>query len=216
MKSIEFITEASIFDERTLKNTNWTKPSHLIKWLEKHGFTELGHGSYAAVCAKPGHNRVVKVSTTQDDCWIAFAQYAQSKTNNPHLPKIPWIKRYQADAIDSGIIEEFFVTIIERLKPLDDQAISKITDPGTLFGFMMYTNLEPAAEASFLNTLQNHKTPDMFQGYGLEVKYHNHPFVKTLRHITSISPDCWSDLHSNNFMVRGDGTIVITDPLAAK
>ena len=212
MKSIEFVTEASIFDERTLKNTQWKSPNQTIRWLRKNGFKQIGRGWFAVVFAKAGHNRVVKISTAQDDCWIAFAQYAQTKTNNPHLPKIPWIKRYQGDR--HGIAQEFFITIIERLDPLNDQTIPRITDKGVLFGIMLFANLDFSTVDSIEDAYNNQPGLSMANDPEIITKYRNHPFIKTVQEINRLPGDCTSDLHSGNLMIRKDGTVVITDPLA--
>lgn len=206
------IVEASIFDERTLKNTAWNSPTELIKWLKTNGFQKLGGGVFAAAYAKPGHNRVVKVSNRQDDCWIKFAQWSMTKTNNKHLPKIPWIKRYQGKR--KGKATEFFITIIERLNPLTNKAISQITDPGVLFGLMHYANLDYDTEESIEQAMSKQPNPKIFQSNRLAAKLRNHPFIRAIEQVNSLSGDCWSDLHSGNLMVRNDGTVIITDPIA--
>ena len=218
MKSLEFITEASIFDERTLKNTQWKSPKQTIRWLLKNRFKPIGTGWFSAVFAKSGHNRVVKISTQADHCWIAFAQYAQSKTNNPHLPHIPWIKRYQGER--EGIPQEFFITIIERLTPLTDQAISRITDPGVLLGLIHYADLDSSTEESIDaaiskvgNSYNAGGTREFYRPDAL-IKYKNHPFIKAIIAINNLPGGCVKDLHSGNLMVRKDGTVVIIDPLA--
>ena len=221
MKSTEFITEASIFDERTLKNTHWKSPDQTIRWLRKNGFKEIGTGLFSVVFAKPGHNRVVKISTTQDHCWVVFAQYAQSKTNNKHLPHIPWIRRYRADPLDMSLSEEFFITIIERLTPLSDQAISRITDPGVLLGLMHYADLDSSTEESVDaalskvgNSMNDNDRIRAFYRHSALEKYKNHPFIKAIIAINNLPGGCSNDLHSGNLMVRKDGTVVIIDPLA--
>jgi len=206
------IVEASIFDERTLKNTAWESPKQLVAWLKSNGFEKLGGGVFAAAWAKPGHNRVVKVSNRQDDCWIKFAQWSMAKTNNTHLPKIPWIKRYQGKR--KGIATEFFITIIERLKPLTKTAIARINDPGVLLGLMHYANLDYNTEQSIEKAMSKQPNPQQFSDRKVLTKYKNHPFIKAIQQISNISGDCWSDLHSGNLMVRNDGTIIITDPIA--
>ena len=205
MKSSEFITEASIFDERTLKNTHWKSPDQIMTWLKANGFEQKGAGVFARVFAKPNHNRIVKISTRQDDCWILFAQFAMSQTNNKHLPKIPWIKRYQGK--DAWLEPtEFFITIIERLQPLTDEAISRISDPGVLYGILEYTDIYVDEELYDVDAFSSSIGEQ-------RVKYKNHLFVKTLRQMENLGSNCVTDLHDENLMVRGDGTIVITDPL---
>ena len=219
MKSQEFLPEASIFDERTLKNTAWESPTQIMLWLEANGFEVVGRGMFARAFGKPNHNRIVKLSTKQDDCWITFAQYAMTKTNNKHLPKIPWIKRYQG--IFRGDPTEFFVTIIERLAPLDDKAIARITDPGVLFGLLHYADLEYETMDSIEQAIKTKSNPDDDEEFEVLniyrddiLRYKNHPFINTIKQINSLPGNCVSDLHSGNLMVRKDGTVVITDPIA--
>jgi hypothetical protein len=207
----EILTEASIFDERTLKNTSWKNPTQIIKWLKANGFKKIGKGYYANVYAKPGHNRIVKISNQQDDCWISFAHWAMTKTNNKYLPKIPWIKRWQGKR--EGIPQEFFVTIIERLQPLTNQALAQITDPAVLLGLYNYADLNSESYQTIENTAS--KSPGMKDLIHIDVEdYANHPFIKILHAVEKIGKKCRTDLHAGNFMVRADGTIVVTDPIA--
>ena len=197
MKSSEFINEASTADEATLKNTKWESPKQIFAWLESNGFAKLGSGNFARVYSKPNDDRIVKASTEQDACWLQFAAWAMKQTNNPHVPKIHWIHQYS---------KKFFVTIIERLHPLDDEAISRIKDPGVLFGLLEFTDIyidEDLYDAdAFAATIGEQR-----------VKYKNHPFVTTIQQLENLPGNCISDFNAENLMVRRDGTIVITDPI---
>ena len=134
-----------------------------------------------------------------------------TQTNNPHLPKIPWIKRYQGKR--EGIPQEFFVTIIERLSPLMSRDIVDIGDVGVLLGLLEYATLEPTTTTALerSNKLPMHDGPALQE---LMNKNKNHPFIKVLRAIDKLGGKCRFDLHDENFMVRADGTVVITDPIA--
>ena len=216
MKSSEFITEASIFDERTLKNKAWKSPPETIRWLKQNGFKEIGDGNFAVTYAKPGHNRVVKVSTQADVCWIRFAQYAMSVTDNKHLPKIPWIRRYQGNR--EGIAQEFFITIIERLLPITSDNITSIKDPAILLGLFHYGDFAPFMRNRILDALHviGYAKDEWLDGDEkiVAAKFGDHPFIQALEMINSTKGRCWTDLHEENLMVRSDGTIVITDPIA--
>jgi len=206
------IVEASIFDERTLKNTAWKSPTQLIGWLKQNGFKKLGGGVFAVAYGKPGHNRIVKVSKRQDDCWIKFAQWAMSKTNNKHLPKIPWIKRYQGKR--KGKATEFFITIIERLNPLTKSAITKIADPGVLLGLKHFADLDWVTMETIKKNYNSYVRASSQSRKDFSSQYANHPFVRALRQINNFQGKCYQDLHMGNLMQRSDGTVIITDPIA--
>lgn len=74
--------------------------------LEKRGFKELGQGCFSRVYAKPGCDKVIKVSYNNDMGWVAFVLWAQrSKYHSPHVPKLYSLKFHK----------DFYVAVIERL-----------------------------------------------------------------------------------------------------
>ena len=219
MKLHEIIQEATIFDERTLLNTPWKSPKQLRTWLERNGFHELGEGAYAEVWGKPSHRRIVKISTDQDKCWIKFAKWAMNQTANPYVPNIPWVKYYEGTLEYSDRPRKFFVTIIERLHPFDDDMdaiVGRINDPVVLAALLKHgEGWMMSEEDALVSRLKQLRVGTSESTINRILRNNqNHKFVKTLKAIKRMSGRCFGDLHSGNVMARDDGTIVITDPLA--
>jgi len=209
MKLHEITEMASIFDERVLLNTRWESPMQLQKWLKQNGFKKISRGAFSSVYAKPNHNRVVKLSYRQDDGWTAFVNWVLQQTKNKYLPNIPWFKQYQYRG------NEFFVTIVERLKPFDIyRNADKINDPVVIAGLIMYADLSIGEEDSLNWALFNKYR--IRSAKRLVKKNKSHKFIWTLNRINKLKGgEYYYDLHSDNFMVRpSTGDIVITDPLS--
>ncbi len=227
MKLSEILTEATIFDENVLKNTAWKNPKELAVWLKQNGFKRLGQGAFASAYAKSGSNRIVKISTAEDNCWISFATWALKQTKNPYLPNIPWFKTYQSKG-KKGQILTFFVTIVEKLKPFNESIVDKIDDPVVLATLYVHTDAGAEYRTSIgrrLNQLGVLDKRDLIPGklsHRIDkatqyLKNHtNHKFLKTIMQVEKMTTkNCWNDMHTGNFMYRpATNTLVITDPLA--
>lgn len=236
MKVSEILNEVTIFDERKLLNTKWASPRELSKWLRSSGFKRIGGGYYSVVYGKPGHKRVVKISTQQDDCWISFARWAMKLTANSHLPNIYWIKFYEPEispAIRDVVGSRFFVTVMERLQPMNRKNIMNINEPVIIAAMLdpngvflidsevvySYLNARLAALLGFKKhpgkIVKYEEVPDETIEEILE-KNHSHKFIKTLNTIAKHpgGKGCQIDIHEENIMFRNDGTPVITDPWA--
>lgn len=65
-----------------LDDFGWSPPSgeasKMVEWLKKKGFTHLGSGAYTDVLGKPGSDRVIRVTRTNDN-WIDYIQWAAKK-----------------------------------------------------------------------------------------------------------------------------------------
>jgi hypothetical protein len=222
------LTEASIFDERALLNTTWATPQQLTKWLRKNGFKKMGEGAYSAVFVKPGYKRVIKVSMKRDDCWINFAQWAQSVTNNPHLPDIPWVQFFGAG------YKQFFVAIIGKLAPFDKSAISATVDlPGLVYMYLHDDWFR--GDAGIWARLIDEGLITRYDSSGRRGTRFNAEQLdrkKLLRYLRGVrggkqfimtlkaaerkgTGNCRYDMHDGNIMYRpSDKKLVIIDPLA--
>lgn len=216
MKLDDILAEATIFDERELLNTPWKSPRELISWLRSKGFRRLGGGVFSAAYGKPGHKRIVKISKREDKCWIQFANWAMRLTANPYIPNIYWFKPYKGTR--KGKQETFFVTLIERLRPFTIGNIKRIDDPVIVAALLRYGYWVEGEQ----DELEDHLDA---LGYGTSTRtvqrilkqYSNHKFVQTIKRFERFGgPECSSDIHSGNLMLRDDGTLVITDPLAGE
>lgn len=220
MRLNELITEASIFDERTLQNTRWSHPKQLIGWLKKNGFQQKGKGSFGAAFIKPGYNRIIKISNKQDDCWLRFAKWALSRTSNPALPDISWIKTYRDQ---TG--EQFFLAVVEKLAPFNQGAINKTVDlPGLVY---MYLHEDWFQEDYKIlgrlvdEGLVSHEDPWGPNARRRLLKYLREVsggkrFILTLKAAENKATGrCSYDMHDGNIMYRpSDKRLVLIDPLA--
>lgn len=218
MRLHELLTEASIFDERTLQKTQWNSPKQLMGWLKKNGFQQKGSGKFGAAFVKSGYNRIVKISKIEDKCWIKFAKWTLAVTNQPSLPNIPWVKMYR----DSNGTQ-FFVAVIEKLRPFDQVAINNTVDlPGLVYLYLNedWFDADPKLEKRFESIIKrddrDYSTIRRRLFYFLRNAKGGKRFILTLRAAQKrATGGCTYDMHDGNLMYRpSDKRIVVIDPLA--
>lgn len=171
----------------------WQEPANcaakaLVKAQGKYKI--VGSGCYGAVYGAKGSDIVYKIGdATDNDGYLAYVkQLSKQKTHNKFTPKIHGVRVYESKH------DKYFVVAMERLSPLKREHHSLV---------------DWFAEA-FMN--DNFKT--MFRKeLGIIVP-------KPLKELYELLVDSYTngrnvdwDLHSGNFMMRGD-QIVIIDPLA--
>lgn len=216
MKLVELsqLTEATIFDENQLKRTQWESPRKVRSWLKSQEFKHLGGGAYAAAYGKKGHKRIVKISMKQDNCWLKFAKWTLTQTNNKYLPNISWVREYSGTR--KGKQEIFFITLMERLDPYSTKIIKQIDDPVVLAAILLEGDLYAPERKVLRNALNiNFHFDTDKELKELLLDNHNHKFLKTIQTVKKVGGKCEQDLHTGNFMYRPKtNTIVITDPVA--
>lgn len=140
--------EADIHDERELLKMPNKTPLTVMQWLESNGFEKIGMGNFGAVFKKPNANRVVKIGTVPDPCYVAFTHTAMDFPRNPHLPKVYLNNHIKYE--ERGREKEFTLTIIEVLEPLlipaarvrdDAQIYCLFTHPDVLWDAFYVTEL---------------------------------------------------------------------------
>lgn len=216
MRIDEVITEASIFDERTLQQTVWKSPHQLERWLLRNKFSKLGAGSYGAAYWRTGYNRIVKISYREDECWTRFAKWCLQQRSNPNLPNIQWIKVY-----GDG---KFFVAMIEKLTSLKPNHLRMVpvADLALLYAeeAWLEDDLAKVAEQMLLeeemldeDNIHSPEAIKITQQYVIE---NPSSFTKTYFATKKlVSGACEVDLHDGNLMFReSTNSIVIIDPLA--
>ena len=213
---IRHLIEASIFDERTLLRTKWTSPKQLMAWLRANGFQKKGSGSFGAVFIRPGYNRVIKLSTKEDVCWMRFAEWALSVTNNPHLPDIKWMQQYTGS---KG--QKFFLALVEKLAPFNRHAIMNTTD---LIGLAyLYVHEDWFQGQGIFHRLvkegivdEDDLAEDVAISRWLKKSKGSRKFIATLRTAENRATGvCSYDMHPGNIMYRpSDQKLVVIDPLA--
>jgi hypothetical protein len=212
------IDEVDIVDDNILRKgpegKGWKTPQEVAKWLRKRGYQKKGEGHFAEAYMKPSHNRIVKISTRRDRCWVKFAKRMLQKTTvNPYLPDIHWIHEYG----NNWGYNEFFITVMEKLQPLTIQTIKKL-DP---YDFLVLY------EEVVFHKIDEQKIDDLVEKYREKVEdfeefheyypdgvEHNN-FYRVLSAIKNMGGGCSVDLHDENLMYRAStNTPVIIDPWA--
>jgi len=215
------LQEADINDERVLLNTKWKRPKDVEAWLRENGFKKIGGGAFAGAWLKGGSKRIIKVARKPDPCFLNFAKWAVTKTNNPHLPDIPWIAEFPITAgPNKG--KKFFILPVEKLKPFKREQMKEIKDIVILGSLLVNKELWAEERKDVFRILRRELDLPETQKEAVPKikrflsKNRNHRWLKTLAQIKSVAGvDCIDDLHTSNMMWRAsDKKLVITDPLA--
>lgn len=189
-----------------------------LKAAARKGAKYLGSGAFATTYLKSGRNpHVVKIGS-MGDAYIEYAKKViQSKSKNPFLPKLYSLTLYKAIGENLPEIEynEFYVVKMERLYDLEDKHennIGRIVD-------MMEQLLE--YNYSVDKWMKSNEYGSFSVPGVLEVKTVVNrkalTLLKDLRKIVmkALRNGCgdW-DIHDGNIMVRKNGQLVLTDPIA--
>lgn len=177
----------------------------------------LGQGAFGYVLSTHDPNTVVKIFET-DDAYLSFVNFIQQHPNK-HYPKITksprlmttFYKRYDIQP------DKFTVLVIERLKPLPDKTaafVSSVANARDLYDKPMYLPNGRMNGGGY-----DYDTDEIDSGVTYQELARDYPWI----------PEFWAavrqmfrggvvhgniDMHYGNFMMRDDGTIVITDPVA--
>ena len=147
--------------------------------------------------------KVIKIGTNMDDPWLGYYHWIVAKNqDNPFVPKIYSHREFG----------DYYITIMERLEPstlidevssIRDHIVEGNINKKELFDDFVghgYNDRDCKYIVDLCEAIVNHTdafTTDDEESYQWEDNWQE--FTKI-------------DLHDGNFMERGDGTIVITDP----
>lgn len=161
-----------------------------VERLERRGFEKLGGGAFSHVYGKPGCSTVVKVCHDGDrDPWPLFAAWAHANPS-PFLQTIHSFKRHKG----------FYVAVIERMErtvACTDHADGHMTATTVFAGFVTSSRAPNRVEQAVLGAYPG------IQGV-----------LETMR--AEFDDKAYWDLHQGNWMIRSDGSLVITDPICAR
>lgn len=165
-----------------------------IQALERKGFKKLGSGYYSVVLHKKGE-RVIKVGKA--DQWINYVLWAgKTGYGGTFAPKVYSYKMFPGKKKGNdpwGHEGPFYVAVMEKLEKTVSSARS--SEDMVIGPYLFQTYLHKnAAAGRMLDVLAP----------GLRV--FSDQFKKTFK-------NGW-DLHNGNFMLRSDGGLVLTDPIA--
>ena len=186
----------SVFTEKRVKGKGVLFAATRIASLQKIAGHDgiLGNGCYGVVAKHPNvPNAVIKVGYgyahgADYDGYSEFIRRANTDARfkgNPHLPRCAHLERFLFD--DDTCV---FVAVLESLNKYDFQAHHKQVRPLFRKVESKYDNLWSLREA---------RTADAEKAFSLIATLHDEGFS--------------NDLHTGNVMLRGDHTIVITDPV---
>jgi hypothetical protein len=172
----------------------FTNPDAYIKALTKRGFRALGQGFYSVVLGKPGCSQVVKVCRNATDVWPLYAEWAFHNPG-PFVPRIHSLKWH-----GNG---KFFVAVLDRMvETLHDRQYSSEV-----------TGKQREKAKAILGALSNRYTGLSYvltafdkAGYRAEARF--------LRHLQTVFPHAYFDIHGNNWMYDASGALILTDPFS--
>ena len=197
------------------------KEAAALKAAARKGAKRLGSGAFAVAYLKGGRKPVVIKIGRMGDAYIEYAKKViQSKSKNPFLPKIHSLTLYKADPRASGEFgldyQEFYVVEMEQLYDLQDKhenSVGRIVDM-----------MEQLVEYNYSvdkwmknNDLGSFSIPGIFE-VKTTINKKAMLLLKDLRKVVMkalrVSGHGDWDIHDCNIMVRKNGELVLTDPIA--
>ncbi len=167
----------------------WRNGSHFGQRLERRGFVKLGGGCFSNVYAKPGSDRVIKVSYNKaPDGWPEYVIWAAENGWAGTLAPIVYSFRKF-----TGSEGAFYVAVIERLtctlRAANDEKLEERR-------YNLAYNLDSWSGGTRIN--------DPFEAQFCAEFI---AFKRTMQ--------CTLDGHDDNWMIKGE-RLVLTDPLSWK
>jgi len=158
----------------------------LMEFLRKKGLGKLGGGAFSDVFAAPTSDRAIKVSR-RDDCWPKYILWTTAEGYaGTFAPKVYSLRYYS----DQG----FYVATMERLSSI------RSNDPDA-----------QTPEAKAARQLRSRIIEAAWNATGEPAK-DIAPMVDFVKKIRNLGEQ--TDFHDGNWMLRRDGSLVITDPIS--
>lgn len=202
-----------IFEEDRHKNYL----NHLIKDI---GIKQLGAGSYANVFQHPTyHNVAVKVVRREDPLYMKFIRLCIKYQGNPWLPRIISIHdidfyKAEKDILNIPSSGKEHIIFFEKLRPATSEEITK--------ALLFFLDFKEQNIISFdvLEYIKHKRTSNfsflLLEDWELISKKHPRKSCRELAKIIIEAADgVEPDIHDENVMIRNDGQLVFTDPLAS-
>lgn len=202
------------------ENLIGTKHLHGLDWdelsqkLEQNGF-KRAYGAYADVWWHPKWNYVYKVFE-RDNAYIAFLEFCTTRQNNPHLPKV-LKKPFQIHAIhdrEHFVGDKLWAVKTERLQPIPSSMEEFFNYKFKQIVFSARSGIEAPNPLFFKDEYRNYSQDELtwemlWDNYkDIDLKGLVYTSIAIMGNVRGVL-----DVHSNNVMMRQDGTYVITDPL---
>jgi hypothetical protein len=179
-------------------------PIGIARKLESMGYDFADSGKFSDIYINPNSKIVVKVSKRDDPCWEGFAEMVRKHgRGNPFLPRVASVQR-----VDSRH-GSYFIAFMEKLLPLrGPDRFDLATWIDDAYAALETNEITPD---DLMDGLDERKmpirTPERIQNMI------NDHLVEAIILIYKHAPEgCWNDMHEDNFMMRDNGQVVITDP----
>ena len=159
------------------------------KALEKKGFVRLGGGNFSTVLGHPKSDRVIKITTNLTDNWLDYVVWGTQKGYaGTFTPKVFSYKKI------AGREDEFAVAVMEKMEETLYRVDTRSDNAVVLGLFQLATDSK--------NLMAKCLLEEVSPGLGTFSEDLRKTFRRSL------------DLHGGNLMVRADGSVCITDPVA--
>jgi hypothetical protein len=178
--------------------------------LKRWNFKFLGAGYYSAVFQHPKHENLVIKYGPLDDGWLVFAAWceAQRSANNPHLPVIHSIKRYEKHGVYCAVMDKLDCTVQSAMCG-DTPALTTWEAPRKRFNYGI------AEESGGWCDIAQADWDAWLKANGLSQVFEN--TLARLRDF-ALKHGLGRDLHGGNAMLRkrpdGKFDVVLTDPFS--
>ena len=195
-------------DERRLPETM----EDAAQVLERFGYKQIGHtdSAFGSVFHKPGDKSVLKIFSKMDYAYSDFVSLAIKHRENPHFPRFSRqvfkIRGTEYDAVKTELLQEGNYKLLDVIEHMFIIR-KKYWDHGRYD----WNNLQGME-------LVDADDEEEYRDKYVQFELANEALVEAFDLIYfnfSINKKIKIDLHSSNFMMRGN-TIVIIDPVCPK
>jgi hypothetical protein len=198
-------------------NTSLNLQDLLDSFESDYGGKILGGGAFAIVLSHSSWNYVLKIFN-DDSCYLKYVRFCMKNQNNKFVPKLLDKPRKITPTYKRRSNQQNLYTVkMENLEPLSDSSIDANSIEKMSFAGMALNDegtrkdLTVAGVDKYIKS----KYPSM-SGLVRQLVWNRNSraLFDFLKEIKTIFPSCSLDLHSDNFMSRKNGEIVVTDPFS--
>ena len=187
------------------------------------GYRLLGSGADATVWAKRDATGVVKIimpdtgqGSTTAEYFERFYEFCKAHPEFVNLPRFSELRKFKINGV------EYTAAVMERLKPIKSGSfneamawiLSDLASTDVSWAKASNTIKNPQTWQNYPGTADPKQIQDLFDGMSQQQQQsfaRLYELMRLLWKTGRINSLGW-DLHTENIMQRGDGTLVIVDP----
>ena len=179
------------------------------RFCAKNQLKFLNSGAFAEVVAHPKSDECYKISrlpVSEKDAYLEFLNLIRKKRNNPFLPKIKSLTFFEHRETK----QKWYVVRMEKLRPLSFSRPRGEVESKTMVSPM-------ARIVRKIMEDSNRKTLEDFEAFLSAMNLKSGPGKQLLEAVQVVKTGFGMadpDLHDGNMMLRKNGELVITDPIA--